>query len=65
MESIILYGAEIWGCVRSLEFVEQVQLSGIPHVFGGKYLASQRVPLDMLPVIWEAKMRTSAFSFGM
>ena len=57
-----MHGAKIWDCVRKVENGDQVQLKlSIPHVFGGKYLTSQDIPIyygngHVANRIWEVKM---------
>ena len=54
-----LYGVEIWGCVRSLKPIEQVQLRAFRMFFGMGTLhlkASLMMEIESLPVVWEARV---------
>ena len=56
----MMYGAEVWGCSRHLESIEQVQLRALRMFFGVSTLhpkASLLLEIQSLPVVWEAKMR--------
>ena len=64
MKSSMLYGAEIWGCCRNLESIEQVQLRAFRMFFGVGKLhpkASLWWEMKCLPVIWEAKIHCLKF----
>ena len=60
VESVLLYGAEVWGCGRQLEQVEQVQLRAA-RIFLGVGRLHPKVALlfemKMLPLKWEARSR--------
>ena len=61
MESTMLYGAEIWGCNRNLEGVEQTQLRALRMFFGvgtQHHKASLLAEMGDLPVRWRAKLRS-------
>ena len=60
----MMYGAEVWGCSRHLESIEQVQLRALRMFFGVGTLhpkASLLLKIQSLPVVWEAKMRCVKF----
>ena len=62
--SMMLYGAEIWGCKRSLEAIEQLQLRAFRMFFGVGQLhpkAPLTVEMESLPVVWEARVRCMQF----
>ena len=64
VDSTMLYGAEIWGCMRSLEAIEQVQLRAFCMLFGMGMLhpkASFMMEMECLPVVWEARVRCMQF----
>ena len=64
VESTMLYGAEIWGCNRNLEGVEQTQLRALRMFFGVGILhpkASLLAEMGDLPVRWRAKLRCMSF----
>ena len=60
VKSVLLYGAEVWGCGRQLEQVEQVQLRAA-RIFLGVRRLHPKVALlfemKMLPLKWEARSR--------
>ena len=64
VESVLLYGAEVWGCGRQLEQVEQVQLRAA-RIFLGVGRLHPNVALlfemRMLPLKWEARSRCIDF----
>ena len=41
VDSVMLYGVEIWGCTRGLEAIEQVQMRA--HVLWGRYLTPKGI----------------------
>ena len=56
VDSTMLYGVEIWGCMRNLESIEQVQLRAFRMFFGVGTLhpkASLMMEMESLPVVWE------------
>ena len=60
VDSTMLYGVEIWGCMRNLESIEQVQLRAFRMFFGVGTLhpkASLMMEMESLPVVWEARVR--------
>ena len=64
VDSTILYGVEIWSCMRSLETIEQVQLHAFCMFFGVGMLhpkASLMMEMESLPVVWEARVRCRQF----
>ena len=64
LESVLLYGAEVWGCCKQTDALEQVQLRGA-RIFLGGGRRHPRVPLRyemmMLPLVWEARKRCVEF----
>ena len=66
VDSVLLYGAEVCGCCRQLQEVEQVQLRGYRVFLGVNRLhpkTSLQMEMDMLPLEWAAKKRSMAFWF--
>ena len=63
VDSTMLYGAEIWGCIRSVEAIEQVQLCAFCMFFGVGMLHPKASLMEMesLPVVWEARVRCVQF----
>ena len=64
VESTMLYGAEIWGCNRDLEKIEQVQMRALRLLFGIGTLhpkVSLLAEMGDLPVKWLARMRCVMF----
>ena len=64
VESAMLYGAEIWGCNRNMEEVEQTQLRALRMCFGVGTLhpkASLLAEMGDLPVSCRAKLRCMLF----
>ena len=64
VDSTMLYGFEIWGCMRNLESIEQVQLRAFRMFFGVGTLhpkASLMMEMESLPVVWEARVRCVQF----
>ena len=64
VESTMLYGAEIWGCNRYLEKIEQVQMRALRLFFGIGTLhpkVSLLAEMGDLPVKWLARMRCVMF----
>ena len=50
VDSVMLYGVEIWGCTRGLEAIEQVQMRAFLMFFGVGIL-HPKVELESLPVL--------------
>ena len=64
VESTMLYGAEIWGCNRNLEGVEQTQLRALRMFFGVGTLhpkVSLLAEMGDLPIRWRAKLQCVLF----
>ena len=62
----MLYGAEIWGCSRNLEAVDQIQLRACWMFFGVGTLhprVSLLLEMGDLPMVWLARMRCTLFWF--
>ena len=64
VDSTMLYGAEVWGCCRNLQSVQQVQLRA-PRLFFGVGTLHPRTSLLLelgdLPVVWLARMKCMVF----
>ena len=64
VESVLLYGAEVWGCGRHATLVEQIQLRAARIFLGVSRLhpkAALQYEMKMMPVTWEAKRRCIEF----
>jgi hypothetical protein len=64
VDSTLVYGAEVWGCSRHLDAIEQVQTRALRMFFGVGTLhskASLRYELKVLPLVWKAKMHCVRF----
>ena len=64
VESTMFYGAEIWGCNRNMEGVEQTQLRALRMFFGVGTLhpkAFLLAEMGDLPVRWRAKLWCTLF----
>ena len=62
----MLYGDEIWGCMRNLESIEQIQQWAFRMFFGVGTLhlkASLMMEMESLSVVWEARVRCMQFWF--
>ena len=54
VDSTMLYGVEIWGCMRNLESIKQIQLQAFCMFFGVGTLhpkASLMIEMESLPVV--------------
>ena len=64
VESVLLYGAEVWGCCRQIGPLEQVQMRAA-RIFLGVGRLHPRVALQyemmMLPLVWVARRRCIEF----
>ena len=64
VQSVLLYGAEAWGCLQCLEPLEQVQLRAFQSYFGvprSHPRTSLLAEMEVLSVGWEARMRCIGF----
>ena len=64
VDSTMLYGIEICGCMRSLETIEQVQLRAFRMFFGvntSHPKASLMMEIESMPVVWETRVRCVQF----
>ena len=64
VQSVLLYGAEVWGCLRRLESLEQVQLRAFRSYFGVSRSHSRTsllVEMEALSVGWETRIRCILF----
>ena len=61
-DSTMLYGVEIWGCMRSIETIEQVYIySWVLSVCSlGCAKASLMMEMESLPVVWEERVQVCA-----
>ena len=62
--SVLMYGAEVWGCCRQLDGIEQIQLQACRIFLGVGRLhpkTSLQMEIGMLPLRWEAKIRCIEF----
>ena len=50
IESTLMYGAEIWGCSRHLEAIEQVQLRALRMLFMPCNVGHGIAPLDLIDI---------------
>ncbi len=56
VESVLLYGAEVWGCCRWMEALEQVQLRAARMGVGWWHpRVALLYEMMMLPLVWEAR----------
>ena len=66
VDSVLLYGAEIWGCHRKLEGLSQIQLRAL-RIFFGVGVRHPKVSLmmeaDAFPVVWLARIKCISFWF--
>ena len=56
--SVLMHGAEVWGCYRQLDGIEQIQLRACRIILGVGRLhpkTSLQIEMGMLPLRWEAK----------
>ena len=63
-DSVVMYGAEVWGCCRQLGEVEQVQLRAMRIFLGVGRLhpkVSLLVEMEVLPLEWVAKLKCVEF----
>ena len=64
VQSVLLYGAKAWGCLRCLEPLEQVQLRAFRSDFGvprSHPRTSLLAEMEVLSVGWEARIRCIDF----
>ena len=64
VQSVLLYGAEAWGCLRCLEPLEQAQLRAFRSYFGvprSHSRTSLLAEMEVLSVVWEARIRCIGF----
>ena len=62
----MLYGAELWGCMRGIDGVEQLQLRALRSFFGvcrSHPKASLWSEMDIMPIVWMARVRCIVFWF--
>ena len=64
VESVLLYGAEVWGCHHKLEGLSRIQLRAM-RIFFGVGLCHPKGSLlmeaDAMPIAWLARVRCAAF----
>ena len=66
VESVLMYGVEVWGCHHKLEGLSQIQLQALCIFFGVGLRhpkASLLMEADAVPVAWLARVRCAAFWF--
>ena len=66
VESVLMYGVEVWGCHHKLEGLSQIQLRALRIFFGVGLRhpkASLLMEADAMPVAWLARVRCAAFWF--
>jgi len=62
VESVLLYGAEVWVCGSHATLVEQIQLRAAMIFLGvGRLHPKVALQFEMMPVIWEAKRQCSEY----
>ena len=64
VQSVALYGSQVWGCNTSLMCLDQLQLRILSSFFGVARLhprVSLFVEMDCLPLCWEARVRCMKF----
>ena len=64
VDSTMVYGVKIWGWMRNLDTIEQVQLCAFRTFFGVGMLhpkASLMMEMESPPVVWEVRMRCVQF----
>ena len=66
VESVLMNGAEVWGCHHKLKGLSQIQLRAL-RIFFGVGLRHPKASLlteaDAVPVAWLARVRCAAFWF--
>ena len=66
IDLVLLYGAEVWGCMRGIDGVEQLQLQALRSFFGvcrPHLKASLWSGMDIMPIVWMARVRCIVFWF--
>ena len=62
VETVLLYGAEVWGCGGQLRLVQNVQMWAAGIFLGvGRLHQTVSLQLNMLTVKWEAMKRSIEF----
>jgi hypothetical protein len=64
VHSVLLYGAEAWGCIRRMDSLDQLQMRALKIFFGvNKYHPRVSLLAEMgnLPLLWEAKLKCVVF----
>ena len=64
VQSVAVYGSEVWGCNTSLVCLDQLQLRSLRSFFGvarSHPKVSLFVEMDCLPLCWEARVRCMKF----
>ena len=62
--SVLMYGAEVLGCCRQLDGIEQIQLQACRIFLGVDRLhpkTSLQIEMGMLPLRWEAEIKCIKF----
>ena len=66
VESVLMYGVEVWGRHHKLEGLSQIQLRALSVIFGARLhypKASLLMEADAVPVAWLARVRCAAYFF--
>ena len=64
VDTVVMYGAEVWGCLGKLQIVEQLQMRGFLVFLGvSRYHPRTALGMEMgvLPLAWEARIRWMLF----
>jgi hypothetical protein len=64
VDTVVMYGAEVWGCLGKLQIVQQLQRRGF-HMFLGVSRYHLRMALGMemgvMPSVWEARIKCTVW----
>ena len=64
IDSVLLYGAEVWGCMRGIDGVEQLQLRALRSFLGvcrSHPKASLLSEIYIMPIVWMPRVRCIVF----
>ena len=64
VDTVVMYGAEVWGCLGKLQIIEQLQMRGFRMFLGvSRYhpRTALGMEMDVLPLVWEARIRCMLF----
>ena len=65
VDTVVMYGAEVWGCLGKLKIIEQLQMRGFRMFLGvSRYhpRTALGMEMDVLPLVWEARIRCMLYS---